>query len=242
MSYNEIFISCCDKDKLISSQFYQTMHKIVQNTNINIFCYLSDENRHSIGAGESISNKIKEEIKNCKVLIALLSKNYFNSKMCLYELGVAWGLNKIIVPIILPGLTFNDYRSSYLIEPDALYLDFGENFEKLKKTLIEKCGLERNDRFNRNLSLFKEFLDKNSKTYLNSFLNFSKYTFELKKNSSKMSEFILHNDLLKVESFSVILNNNKYKYYITLHKEYNYNEVKNIFEEKGKIDNFSGEI
>jgi hypothetical protein len=48
-------------------------------------------------------------IQECDIYIALITKNFRESEMCLNELGAAWVLDKIIYPLILPPINYNNF-------------------------------------------------------------------------------------------------------------------------------------
>jgi hypothetical protein len=52
-----------------------------------------------LNAGEDWKTKLRDEIAQCDIFIVLLSPNSIESSWVLTELGAAWGLEKLIVPI-----------------------------------------------------------------------------------------------------------------------------------------------
>lgn len=57
-----------------------------------------------LSAGEDWESKLKEEITQCDIFMMLLSPNSVDSNWVLHELGAAWGLNKLIIPVVIhPG-------------------------------------------------------------------------------------------------------------------------------------------
>lgn len=53
-----------------------------------------------LSAGEAWESKLKNELSQCDIFIVLLSPDSVNSKWVLSELGAAWALNKLIIPVI----------------------------------------------------------------------------------------------------------------------------------------------
>lgn len=58
--------------------------------------------------GQSIEAQIKEDLSKAQVVIALLTKESKNAHWVLFELGAAWVLGKLIVPILAADLTNTD--------------------------------------------------------------------------------------------------------------------------------------
>jgi len=52
-----------------------------------------------LSAGEDFASRIKDEIARCDIFVVLLSSDSINSKWVLSELGAAWALNKLIIPV-----------------------------------------------------------------------------------------------------------------------------------------------
>jgi hypothetical protein len=63
---------------------------------------------HILGASNWWSS-IVDEIEECDVFIALLSKPYFASQFCMTELQYAVDLNKPIVPLKIDDFTDREY-------------------------------------------------------------------------------------------------------------------------------------
>ena len=53
-----------------------------------------------LSAGEDWQTKLKEEISNCDTFILLVSKDSFDSKWVLHELGAAWAMDKEIIAVV----------------------------------------------------------------------------------------------------------------------------------------------
>ncbi|MDZ4454634.1 toll/interleukin-1 receptor domain-containing protein [Bacillus cereus] len=101
MSQNDFFISHSTKDHLLVDQlitFLQLALKIDRDT---IYC-TSAEGTKNIGYGENFIENIKAHVTDTKMVICILTPNYFKSEFCLAELGAAWILNHNVFPIIIP--------------------------------------------------------------------------------------------------------------------------------------------
>ncbi|MBN9686117.1 MULTISPECIES: toll/interleukin-1 receptor domain-containing protein [unclassified Corallococcus] len=58
-----------------------------------------------IQAGENFNPRIRQAIAGCRIVIALVSPNYYRSPFCMSELGVAWAAEKLL-PILVPPVDF----------------------------------------------------------------------------------------------------------------------------------------
>jgi hypothetical protein len=53
-----------------------------------------------LSAGEDWLSRLKDEVSQCDIFLVLLSPDSVNSEWILPEIGAAWALNKLIVPIV----------------------------------------------------------------------------------------------------------------------------------------------
>lgn len=53
-----------------------------------------------LSAGEDWLSRLKDEVSQCDIFLVLLSPDSVNSEWILSEIGAAWALNKLIVPIV----------------------------------------------------------------------------------------------------------------------------------------------
>ena len=116
----KIFISHAVADKeladVISDLFSTGMGINAEN---DIFC--TSLEGQSIPSGKNFVQYIKDEIKGCKVIILLLTKNYFASHFCLAELGASWVIAEqcthkneeevIVIPIVVSPVSRNELNS-----------------------------------------------------------------------------------------------------------------------------------
>ena len=59
---------------------------------------------------DNVSETIKSNIKNCSIIILLITSSYMRSPFCLAELGAAWALEKKIVPIVIAPNCYCTYK------------------------------------------------------------------------------------------------------------------------------------
>lgn len=80
-----IFISHSIKNEKIVLKFAEFLESI--NSEIEVFC---SSERGSIGTGKNFVKTIFDELDACDLFIPVLSREYYESKFCMIELGVAY--------------------------------------------------------------------------------------------------------------------------------------------------------
>lgn len=80
-----VFISHASKNKEIVVRFSRFLEDI--NSDIDVFC---SSEKGSIKVGSDFVETIFKELNECDVFIPIISKEYYDSKFCMIELGVAY--------------------------------------------------------------------------------------------------------------------------------------------------------
>lgn len=101
-----IFISHAVKDKAFVNEFVNYLRLAANLTTDDIFCCSFEE--MGIQAGKYFADFIKNELKNSKVVISIITPNYLNSEFSLCELGATWIANIQFYPLIIPPLDYDD--------------------------------------------------------------------------------------------------------------------------------------
>lgn len=156
------FISHSSEDAKFMEEFTELMQWISDNSNCSLFNTYSDSD--GIVAGEVLSNAIRNAIHSSDIVLAIITKSYLRSVVCVSEISASWYDNKITVPIIFEqeGIEF----LKQVFGQTILYIDATDttnplNCEKCARVLLKafkthlnlKCD---NDRIlNRIKSLFK---------------------------------------------------------------------------------------
>ncbi|WP_167958827.1 toll/interleukin-1 receptor domain-containing protein [Anaerosporobacter faecicola] len=102
---SKIFISHASKDAEIVEEVIELLETIGLESN-QIFCTSFDG--YGIDLGENFLDTIKEELSADSLVLFILSKNFYNSSVCMCEMGAAWVLSKEHIPILVPPFTFKD--------------------------------------------------------------------------------------------------------------------------------------
>lgn len=105
----KIFISHSKLDQNIANELVKLLTDGMGVDSSCIFC--STLSGFDIPVGKNFNDGILEQIKNSDGFLTLpiISNEYYNSKYCLYELGVSWGLDderKNIIPILVKGMNY----------------------------------------------------------------------------------------------------------------------------------------
>lgn len=141
----KLFISHATSDKTIIEKFVTMLEQIGVNHH-QLFC--SSINAYGIpqGAG-NIYDYIQNEMSNDNLfVIMMLSQNYYDSYMCLNEMGAAWIKKSKYQSILLPGFNFPDIQGAIDPRDICFKLDDPENrnyaLNDLKDRITEHLELE----------------------------------------------------------------------------------------------------
>lgn len=101
----QVFISHSHNDKNIIDPFVQKVLRLgVGMHKEQILC--TSIEAMGIVTGNDFRSAIKSHMEKARVVLLFLSKYYKESEICLNEMGAAWALDKIVLPVILPSLSY----------------------------------------------------------------------------------------------------------------------------------------
>lgn len=120
----KVFISHSTKDSAYAANFINLLKNFGFREK-DIFC--SSDYSTGINYGEDIFERLKKELSNGPIMIYLLSKHYYESVICLNEMGASWIVSKDHYPITLPNFNVKDIKGA--ISQDRLSLVVGEQFQ-----------------------------------------------------------------------------------------------------------------
>lgn len=101
-----IFISHSHADQEIASLFVDFLLAALEIRPSDIRC--TSVPGHQLPFGSSISKQLKEDLNKTTCLIALITKDSLRSSWVLFELGSSWATDRLVLPILGPGLTYKD--------------------------------------------------------------------------------------------------------------------------------------
>lgn len=152
-----VFISHSSKDETFVVKFVQLIQLLGVERG-NIFC--SSIEGQGVNHGMKIEEAVRNELIEDKVIIYILSNNFFNSTYCINELGAGWILSdkriqdKNLFLIKLPDVSFDDIKGfiggsdKYTECTDISITAFIEEFENVlelnHKQPTEYLGLVKN--------------------------------------------------------------------------------------------------
>lgn len=102
---SKVFISHASKDAALVEEVVELLESIGLESH-QIFCTSFDG--YGIGLGENFLDKIKEKLSSDTMVLFILTENFYNSPVCLCEMGATWVLAKEHIPIVVPPLDYSD--------------------------------------------------------------------------------------------------------------------------------------
>lgn len=134
-----IFISHSSKDKPLVDVFVDTILRLGCNVPAeDIYC--SSKEGMKTRPGKEWVQDLKQKMQTAKVVILLLSPNYYESVYCLAELGATWVLDDVqVFPILIPPLTLSEIRG-VVQELQAGMIDSDEHLDTLRELVSEIYG------------------------------------------------------------------------------------------------------
>ncbi|MBO3657849.1 toll/interleukin-1 receptor domain-containing protein [Acinetobacter haemolyticus] len=155
----KIFISHATADKEIVELFIDLLEDIGLKSN-QIFC--SSFEGYGIPLGEDFLDRIKQELSSDVIVLFIITNNFYQSKVCLCEMGAAWALSKGHIPIVVPPLSYSDIKGVIPMTQGLLINDLPK-LNSLKDKLEQDFKIEEKVGANiweRKRKKFIESLDK----------------------------------------------------------------------------------
>ncbi|WP_368904889.1 toll/interleukin-1 receptor domain-containing protein [Bacillus wiedmannii] len=115
MSQNDFFISHATADCELVAELVDFMEVALKVDRSKIYC-TSGVGTKKIRTGTNFIEDIKDNVIGTKLVIFILTPNYFKSNFCLAELGAAWALSSVIYPIVIPPTPRELLKSTPLSE------------------------------------------------------------------------------------------------------------------------------
>lgn len=136
----EIFISHSSEDEEIVQAFVDL---ILDNgltiKPTNIFCTSLDGMK--IKSGEEWRDFIKERLMNTKITFLIITPNYKESEICLNEMGAAWVLNAIVIPLAVEPINYESVGVIMEVRQVEKILD-GKALDRIKDIVREKLDID----------------------------------------------------------------------------------------------------
>ena len=133
----EIFISHAKENKEIADKLVDLLETGVGVHSDDIFC--SSLEGMGIPSGANFIAFIKEQISEPKLVILLLTPQYFASEFCLCEMGASWVLSHRIMPLLVEPLKYEDIKS-VLTGVQVLKIHDKADLNELQREVIEEVS------------------------------------------------------------------------------------------------------
>lgn len=120
----KVFISHSSKDQEYATIFVELLKNFGFREK-DIFC--SSMYATGVKYGERIFERLKEELTDGPIMLYLLSQKYYESVVCLNEMGASWMMSEKHYPVALPH--FDVGKIVGALSSDQLSLIAGDNFK-----------------------------------------------------------------------------------------------------------------
>lgn len=132
-----MFVSHATKDTPLIASLVDLIEDGIGVPEGEIFC--SSLPGYGIPAGKNFVGYMRDQMVAPKVVVLVLTPNYFQSHFCLSELGAAWVKGHDIFPILVPPLIYSDVKD-VLLGTQVIRVDDDVAYNQLREAL-EEYGL-----------------------------------------------------------------------------------------------------
>ena len=149
-----VFISYSTNNQKLVEQVIELLQMGTGMGRQNIFCTAFNE---ALPTGEDFVSVIKQNMKACEMVIALITLEYLQSKFCMMELGAAWMEASYLCPILGSGVDYKDLDNTPLKSLQMRKMDDDDDWFAIYNEIVNRKIVEHFDctQFNRKL---REFL------------------------------------------------------------------------------------
>lgn len=136
----KIFVSHSSRDKALVDEFIDKILRLGCNVPPDeIYC--SSKEGMKTRPGEIWVRDLKHKMQGAKVILLLLSPNYYDSVYCLAELGATWVLDNIrVYPIVIPPLDISKIEG-VIQELQSGMINSDEHLDNLREMISEVAEL-----------------------------------------------------------------------------------------------------
>lgn len=106
---SKVFISHASKDGPIIEELIDLLETIGLDST-QIFC--TSFEGYGIDLGENFLEAIKSELSGESLVLFVLTENFYNSPICMCELGATWVLSKEHIPVVVPPLNYDEIKGT----------------------------------------------------------------------------------------------------------------------------------
>jgi TIR domain len=140
-----IFISHKESDVAIAKACVNLLSESLRIDADDIFC--SSVPGHQLKFGSTIELQLREGVNEQQILFGILTKDSVRSSWVLFELGAAWAMGRLLIPLVGPGLNFSELPASLSHYP-CISIDEPESRVRARiddalKQVAEKLNVKR---------------------------------------------------------------------------------------------------
>ncbi len=136
----KIFISHSSQDKpLVDALVNILLDNGCQIERDVIYCS-SIEGMKTLPGDPDFIRDLKDKLQDAKLIILLLSPNYYDSQYCLAELGATWMLDTPTFPIVVPPLKIGEIKGILQVMQVGS-IDDETHLERLRDAATSACGI-----------------------------------------------------------------------------------------------------
>lgn len=138
----QIFISHSSQDKSLADELVDLMHSGMQVPKNLV--YQSSHPGRGTPPGKDFISQVRKNLRSAKIVILILTPNFFSSAYCVGEMGVAWWLSsrKDVFPFILPYMKASEV-TGLLKTADMGSIDSADRLNQLYDRVAEKLDLSK---------------------------------------------------------------------------------------------------
>ena len=187
---SKIFISHSSRDLA----FVQPLVELFEHIGLEpetMFC--SSVSGYNVPLGNNIFDFLKEQFQRYDLMVIfVLSENYYNSPVCLNEMGAAWVLQHKYTSILLPQFDFKDVKGvigqmDISIKLDSEKYELKTRLNELRDTLISEFEFKSSVAAQNRWELYRdEFVEKVSSVEI-----YWKQLRQLKERKRPLGEWVL---------------------------------------------------
>lgn len=134
---SKVFVSHSSKDKEIVGEIIEILETIGVKGE-NIFC--SSFEGYGISLGEDFLARLKKELDNDVLVIFVLSQNFYESTICLCEMGATWIKTNEHIPILIPPFNYDNIKG-VIQNIQGLKINESQKLNLLKEKLESSFNL-----------------------------------------------------------------------------------------------------
>lgn len=94
------------------------------------------------GIGSPLYHEISTHLRAAPLVLFVITKAYFESRNCTYEMGVAAALDLPSAVLLAPGFVFEDPRIPPILQRRGAYLDDEQAIRELREELARRYGYD----------------------------------------------------------------------------------------------------